>query len=440
MCIRDRARYWDDGSVLSDVGRLRRETTARGKQEPMFLDTSRNMITDTIGNRNREVVGNMIDLLRRPEGGANPTLVVDYIIGDTLSTLSSKLDNPSMLKEINIDDVRKSLQDYASIIRSNFPNEAQRLDDLLGRLRDARAGREVLDAELATAQEAATAARNQIYDTELSAFFQREGVPNIEGYKSFSTLFGDVNAARVNPDGSAQGPLADLIGRAERSGNPIVMEGIQAAYARYVRENFMTATREAGGNRMVSIGALNKTENEISKVLDYGDMVYGNKPGFMDGIREMVYEAGLVQRGKNAKAIGVGSGTAEANQAIAAVNRTVTMTLGVLSRLGARVRSTASGVIMRNVDPKMSMQVMDQMMSDPDYFIEVASRVTKADGSVDPAGAEMLRKWLIRSGIYSEDNEPDEEGFLLQLADAELSYRQARETFNQTTRALTNPQ
>jgi len=52
------------------------------------------------------------------------------------------------------------------------------------------------------------------------------------------------------------------------------------------------------------------------------------------------------------------------------------MTLGVLSRLGARVRAGATGVIMSKVDPQATAQVLDKLMADPDYFVEVAKRVT----------------------------------------------------------------
>jgi hypothetical protein len=75
-------------------------------------------------------------------------------------------------------------------------------------------------------------------------------------------------------------------------------------------------------------------------------------------------------------------------------------------------------------------------MANPDYFVEVAKRVTKEDGAVDPDGAMLLRQWLIRSGIYSEDNEPSEEDFLLQLADAELGYRKGKAEVDQTLDAL----
>ena len=432
----DWAKYWDDGSVLTDVGRLRRETVGRGKQGPMFLDASRNLVTDSLSNRNREVVGNMVDLLKRPEAGESATDVVDYIIGDTLTKISNRVDDPSKLANLDISDIRTSLQDYSAIIRNNFPEEADRLDAFLGTLRTAKGDKAALESQLKIAQETAKKAEDKIFKRELDAFFKSAGVPNVNGFESFKALFKNPNALRTNPDGTTQGVLTDVITRAQATGNPLVMDGIQAAYSRYVRENFLSATREAGGNRMVGLAAKNNAENNLSEILQYGDEVYKDKPLVMQAFKGILEEAGLVQRSRNSKSVGVSSGTAEAQQAVAAVNRTVTMTLGVLSRLGARVRAGATGVIMSKVDPQATAQVLDKLMADPDYFVEVAKRVTTQDGAVNPDGAMLLRQWLIRSGIYSEDNEPSEEDFFLQLADAELGYRKGKEEFDQTIDAL----
>jgi hypothetical protein len=435
---KDWAKYWDDGSVLTDVGRLRRETLGRGKRGPMFLDESRNLITDSFSNRNREVVGNMVELLKRPEAGESATDVVDYIIGDTLTKISNRVDDPSKLANLDISDIRTSLQDYSAIIRVNFPKEADKLDNFLGTLRTAKGDKAALESQLKIAQETAKKAEDNIFKRELKTFFDTAGIPNVNGFESFKKLFSNPNALRVIPDGPSEGVLTDVITRAQATGNPLVMDGIQSAYSRYVRENFLSATREAGGNRMVGLAALNKSENNLSQILQYGDEVYKDKPLVMQAFRGILEEAGLVQRSRNSKSVGVSSGTAEAQQAVAAVNRTVTMTLGVLSRLGARVRAGATGVIMSKVDPIATAQVLDKLMADPDYFVEVAKRVTKQDGAVDPDGAMLLRQWLIRSGIYSEDNEPSEEDFLLQLADAELGYRKGKAEVEQTIDALGN--
>jgi hypothetical protein len=440
------APYWAEGSVLESVGRLRRETIGRGEsfQAPRYLDESRNIVTDSLNNRNREVIGNMITLLERPEAGQSASDVVDYIIGDSLTTLSNRIDNPSQLGNINIDDIRSTLSEYSSILRNNFPEDAAKLDNLIETLRTARGDRTVLEAELKAAQEAAQAAADRIYTRELDAFFSSAGIPNVNGYESFRSLFGNANALRVTRDADGaitamEGPLADIITRAQASGNPLVMDGMKAAYSRYVRENFLTATREAGDNRMVSLGALNKSENEINNILDYGEAVFQDQPLVMTALRGILDEAGLAQRSRNVKTVGVSSGTAETQEAIAAVNRTVTLTMGVLSRVGARIRSGATGLIQRNFMPDEVAKVMDRLLADPDYFIEIATRVTNKDGAVNPDNAMLLRQWLIRSGVYSEDNEPSEEEFMVQLMDAEMAYRANRDMFQQTQDALLNP-
>jgi translation initiation factor 2 beta subunit (eIF-2beta)/eIF-5 len=306
----------------------------------------------------------------------------------------------------------------------------------LGTLRTAKGDKAALESQLKIAQETAKKAEDKIFKRELKTFFDEAGIPNVDGYESFEKLFSGRGKLRTNPNGPSEGILAEVINRAQATGNPLVMDGLQAAYSRFIRENFLTATREAGGNRMVGLAALNKSENSLNQVLEYGDEVYKDKPLVMQAFRGILEEAGLVQRSKNSKAIGVSSGTAESQQAIAAVNRTVTMTMGVLSRAGARIRAGASGIIMSKFDPIATAQVLDKLMADPDYFIRVAKKVTKEDGAVDPEGAMLLRQWLIRSGIYSEDNEPSEEDFLLQLADAELGYRKGKAEVEQTLDAL----
>ena len=442
----DWARYWDDGSVLEDIGRLRRETIGRGEnfQAPRYLDESRNTVTDALNDRNREVIGNMITLLQRPEAGQSAGDVVDYIIGDALTKISSRIDDPSQLRNIKVDDIRATLTEYSNILRNNFPEEAARLDGVIDTIRNARGDRAALEVELKAAQDAAQEAQERIYQRELNTFFSSAGIPNVNGYESFRSLFGNANALRVTRDADGaitamEGPLADIITRAQASGNPIVMDGMKAAYSRYVRENFLTATQEAGGNRMVSIGALNKSEQEISNILDYGEAVFQDQPLVMSAIRGILDEAGLAQRSRNVKTVGVSSGTAEVQEAIAAVNRTVTLTMGVLSRLGARIRSFSTGVIQKGFVPEETARIMDALLSDPDYFIEIATRVTQKDGPVNVDNAMLLHQWLVRSYVYSEDNEPSEEEFLTTLMDVELELRANRDMIQQTQDALLNP-
>jgi len=159
-------------------------------------------------------------------------------------------------------------------------------------LRTAKGDKAALESQLKIAQETAKKAEDKIFKRELDAFFKSAGVPNVNGFESFKSLFNNPNALRVNADGTTQGVLTDVITRAQATGNPLVMDGIQAAYSRYVRENFLSATREAGGNRMVGLAALNKSENNLSQILQYGDEVYKDKPLVMQAFRGILRRSG----------------------------------------------------------------------------------------------------------------------------------------------------
>ena len=421
------APFWDDGATLQQVGELRRQTVGRGKQAPMFTDTARNAITDTLNDRNRAVAGNMIDLLRREEAGQSAPLVTDYVIGDLLGKLSSRIDSTTKLPDLDTSDIRQGLAEYGTLIRQNFPEEAQRIDDLIGRLSDARTTRTQLEAEIEAARATAATARDRIYDQELSAFFRAEGIRNPNGYAAFESILRNKQSADV---------LQGLVDRAKASGDPIVMDGMRAAYARYVRNEFLAATREQGGSRMIKIGKDQAVQDNINSILDYGNIIYQDDPRFMAALDTMLSEAGLIQRSRGARAIGVGSNTAQLQQRVAAVNRIVTMTFGVLSRVGARVRSAATGYLSNAVDPEMSARLLDGLLADPDYFVEVAERVVRADGNVNREAAELLRQWLVRSAIYTEDNEPSSEEFLRQIIEAERTIRSVPGVIEQTRDAL----
>ena len=111
------APFWDDGSTLQQVGTLRRQTVARGKQGPRFGDEARSLVKGTINDDNRSVAANMVKLLDRPEAGQSASDVTDFIIGDVLTTLSSKLDTVENVSDMGLNSVRQSLSRYSTLIR-----------------------------------------------------------------------------------------------------------------------------------------------------------------------------------------------------------------------------------------------------------------------------------------------------------------------------------
>ena len=61
------------------------------------------------------------------------------------------------------------------------------------------------------------------------------------------------------------------------------------------------------------------------------------------------------------------------------------------------------------------------MYADPEYFTRVADRVIGAREGMDPAARDALFAFLVRSGIYTTDDEQD---FIAGLADSEMNIRE----------------
>ena len=434
----DWAPFWDDGSTLQQIGTLRRQTIGRGKQEPMFTDTSRNLVEGTINDSNRSVASNMIDLLGRPEGGESAGLVVDFVIGDVLTKLSARIGSSDNVADLGLGAVRQELSQYATLIRENFAGEADRLDALVARLGDNKVTKEALEKELVQAQRLADEAKDTIYKQELNKFFTANGVPNPNGYDTMSKIFsGQQNANQIE----------GLMARAEA--DPIIKDGMQAAYTRWFKNQFLGSTTSNTGERALKLSVDTANVDGVKNAFEYAEIVFADKPKFVEALDTLLGEAGLVQRGKGGKAISTGSNTAELTEQVAAVNRGITATLGVLSRLGARVRAASSGYLQKNFDETAYFSMVDSLMANPDEFIAVAERVIDADkkaqnfaiklpfasGKKIPSQVPFLGDkkvptlyinkkaaymMMVKAGIYREGNEEDERSFLEQLSQMEL--------------------
>jgi len=435
------APFWDDGSTLQQVGTLRRQTVARGKQGPRFDDEARSLVKGTINDDNRSVAANMVKLLDRPEAGQSASDVTDFIIGDVLTTLSSKLDTVENMSDLGLDSVRQSLSRYSTLIRNNFGQEADRLDALVNKLGDNKLTKEQLQKELVEAKRLAKEAEDRIYTVELNGFFRNNGVRNPNGYATLEKIF-------TNRQSADQ--LSGLMARAE--GNPVVAKGIQAAYTRWFRKEMLGTTKSTAGDKTIKLSNEALNNDGVKNAFDYADIVFADRPEFVEALDILLTEAGGIQRSRASKAIPTGSGTAEQAAQIGAVNRGVTAFLGVLSRTGARVRTTAVGAIQQNFMPERYFNMIDNLMSDPDEFIRVAKEVVSLEnkkGTIPVPGLGgpdtnfigyldrgALYKMMVRAGVYREGNAEDERSFTEQLAQMELDFTQGANDVYQQSKEL----
>ena len=444
----DWAPFWDGDSSIAKIGQLRREKPARGKEVDTFEDEARKQVKTTISDDNRSVAGTMVRLLERPEAGADPSLVTDFIIGDVLSSLSARLDGPEAISNLGLNEVRQSLSRYSTLIRKNFGQEADKIDALVAKLDNNQLTKEALQKEIVTAQRLAKEAEATIFQDQLNGFFRSNGIRNPNGYATMAKIFS-------NPQSADQ--LTQLMARAE--GDPIIAKGMQAAYMRWFKspQGVMGATESAAGDRLVrsTVETLNK--DGVKNAFEYAEIVFKDTPEFVEALDLLLSEAAGVARSRGAKAIPTGSGTAELAERVSAVNRGITATLGVLSRLGARIRTTAVGGIQRAFKQDAYFKMIDNLMSNPDEFIRSIKDVVRTDkargtipirlpftkgkqvpdavpflGGKEPTlylDRGALYKALVRAGVYREGNEEDERSFMEKLAQTELDFTKARDEF-----------
>ena len=441
------APYWRDGMALEEVANIHTQTVGRTSKEmveegveiqgPKFAQESRQQVVGALSDTNRESGAQIINLL---DQDGNAGVVTDYIIGDIMGKLSGRISGSTKIPDIDTADIIESLSNYGTLVRENFPDQAKRIDTLLGNLRNSSLTREQLELQIKSAQDAATKARDTIYNDKLSAFFQPNGKAKINGFKAFEEILSNPQSARKVPGTEEfEGPLADLIKTARESGDPVLLDGMKAAYARFYKKKFLAATQELGGNRMLKTGVNTAVRDELDNVLLYGEAVFGDQPALMTGLRALLDETGIITRAKSAKPVGAGSDTVANSlqtQAKQALDKSVTLTVGVLSSLGARIRATGTGLINNAINKKGVAKVTDALFADPDQFLEVARKIIDKDGRYTSQAAEILKTYAFRVGVYNEDNEPSDSDMLKLLTETEFKYREGRDAVLQTRDAL----
>jgi hypothetical protein len=416
----DYVQFWRDGPLrdVADlysqtVGRTSSEMAAQGRQfRPVdFESGALRTLEGSLADVNRVQARQVIELLNRPEAGQNAPLVTDYVIGRAVDTLDDALSVGGRLSDLDLGPLVRELRGYRDIVSENFPDQAQRINQFVDNIAQSRNNIDNLRVQLDEARVIAKQAEESLYNQELSAFFRGVGIENPDGFNVFASILSNNQSADT---------IAQLVARAEASGNPLILKGMQAAYSRYIRNQFLGSTTEMGGNRALSVGKLTQESEGIRNVLEYGDQIFPDRPEFIEGIRELLDISGLVTRSKGAKAVATDSATAARLEATRATGQVITQVFGVLNRVGARLRAGSTALINRAAPDELGLRLLDSLLSDPEYFLKISDRVIAKQTPLDPEIRDMIFTFLVRSGIYTRDQEGD---FLSDLAQAEMDLR-----------------
>ena len=388
---------------MQDVANTAKTTVERGIKDVEYSQTVQDTLTKSLREQKRHEAKQIIDVLSRPEFGNRPDLITDYILGNTISELHTKIISGE-IADLSSEEAVKfvtSLSDFSNIIKDSSPAQAERIGAFVASLRNSKDKLRTLEEMLPAAKEAMEQAENVVLDGELKNFFKKQGdlrIPVESGMESFSSIF---------RQGGNTALVKQLVNRAKQEGNELALKGMQAAYARHVREALTTAGTEVGGAANINLAQGKKIRGEVTDLLNYGDILFKDKPGVMDATRQILNIATDNEISKRVPSMSATTQGSEEKKFRSVFDMINTLVFGPLNRVGSRVRSTGSRVI-ANMSPEQETAIMlEQLYSDPDYFLSVAEKIAKEGTSnISPATKEMIWKLGLRTGIYrTEDKE-----------------------------------
>jgi hypothetical protein len=424
------APFWKDGP-LGEIADLYDGTVGRTSQRMMdkdlefkpvtFKQGSRDTLTGIMTDTQLDSAGQLIDLLKSGNSTVGPQAVTDYLLGTTLADVA-KLVRTEGTSAVDADVFEQSLANYSTILRENFPEELERLNSFIETVRKAKStiGDQRIVAD--TLAEKADTMLKTVRLGALKGFLEETGEPIYRGADAFDQLFqeGAKNTRQVT----------ELVSMARQNPDPLVLEGMKEAYQERLLPMVLGETREAAGSRAIKLGTTGKMlDTNLSRMMEYGDILYQDNPQAMEGIRSIMRVTQGVAQGKRGRAIAGSSDTAYALQAQKTMDRLVLALIGPLTRTGARIRS-ATGTVLSTISPdQAAVRIMDNVLSDPEEFVRIADRMMK-EPMISSETAKTLFAYGVRVGIYSQD---DEEGFMGTLRSAASIEKQMRGAFQEDT-------
>ena len=424
--------FWGDGGVLQEVDRLNNTSAGRlNKAGP--IDATRENVVNSINDKTRLQADNILNVLMTKEGGGSVDDVVDYIIADAVSLLDTQAGKP--LNEVDFASVRQTLSDRASLLDGNPATKgaSDKIRAFLQQMQRLQTISPEIAARITKANDRLKQVKDAAYKGALGRFFAgADGKPLTNTEEVLNKYFNDKQSLGMS-EGAPSGDLVDLMRTINSIADPaerdLTQKGVEAAFSKFFREKFLIASKELPNQRGISEAKITEELGGITNFLNKADIIFVNNPENVEGLKTLL-ELNGVQVGTRKATSGAGNSiTADKAAAITAVNKLVTLTFGALSRIGARVRSGASGFIADTLDGGESARIAENLLSNPKKFVEIANKVLPADNAaMSQEQVELLYAYLIRSQIYREKDENSEEDFMMAVADIMAKGEQAVDT------------
>lgn len=375
-------------------------------QTNTLKNTAQDVATETLESGYANNIQALQQVLSRSGRDMDQTVVDEYLTAKIFETIWSDV-NSKGIGQIDVGKLIAGIENYSTTLSTRNSPLGMQLDTFVANIRRAGNNTAALQAELDMAEETLKAVKSDALSKALAPFINKYMDPELGVISNAAT--GELRSL------FAKKGVADLIPQIlkESDNNPIIKEGLQSEYIKYLRSIALGTTEDIGGAAVMQPGAIKKwMDKEGSETITVMDSLFDDKPKMQILLREVMGFTDEVGGSRASKALPAGSNTNELQQFQGAVNRLIYITAGPLSRTGTRIRAgmqfASDKLDVANQAPK----AMDTLLADPDLALQLAEEIARRRSSVgfgedfrmSREMADKLFQTGIRVGLYTEED------------------------------------
>lgn len=400
-------------------------------------NTAQDVATETLESGYANNIQALQQVLSRSGRDMDQTVVDEYLTAKIFETIWSDV-NSKGIGQIDVGKLIAGIESYSTTLSTRNSPLGMQLDTFVANIRRAGNNTAALQSELDMAEETLKAVKSDALSKALAPFINKYIDPELGVISNAAT--GELRSL------FAKKGVSDLIPQIlkESDNNPIIKEGLQSEYIKYLRSIALGTAEDIGGAAVMQPGAIKKwMEKEGSETMTVMDSLFDDQPKMQILLREVMGFTNQVGGSRASKALPAGSNTNELQQFQGAVNRLIYITAGPLSRSGTRMRAgmqfASDKLDVANQAPK----AMDALLADPDLALQLAEEIARRRSSVgfgedfriSREMADKLFQTGLRVGLYAEEDREPVYSFWDTVISAE---RSTRDTASQMKQLMAN--
>lgn len=406
------APFWKDGGTgeFADIFDMTIGRTRPGSDVPFnqttFQSETDSLIKNMIGSADTPKVNQLVKVLESTSDPNARNNVLEYIMQDNIipmfSSLRDEFTKTGDIKNFDINSFEQALVKYGQILNKNFPDEAKLLDEYANNIRNNASDRNIVEAELAKAEQLVNTNRERVLNSTLGNFFQKNAIGEIDRTAPVTNGFEQFRKILTN-ESTARDVIGDILSRS--GDNPLIREAMQTAYLMQLKTKVLDITQGSFGSRAVTQSTTTRIDEGTSQLIPLGRDLFSDKPEVMAGFEELIAIGDKITKNMRSKPVPTESGTSYLKETKAAANKIIYFTMGVLSSAGTKARVIASTVDdYARARQDAYVQTMDALFANADEFGRIALEVTEA-GTLTPKVKQDIKKNFLKGLVFVDDDD-----------------------------------